>query len=545
MTDFADINNLNSTPTALITGADKVPFYNTSDDRSYAMSLDQLQAYVLAGGTIDPTFDDVTCDTLVTTGSVGVGVSLLDRPLTVTGSSANTTLIARSFGGGNATSSAAVGRIQFGTTSATTGFVGADITAAAEENWTAGTAQGTRLMFSTTPIGSTTQTTRLTIDSAGNVGIGVTPSAWGSTYSAFQFGTTGSLYGAKSGADFVSLDYNVIVTAANDTYRQTDVATRYRQNSGQHRWFTAPSGTAGNTITFTQAMTLDASGRLGLGANATSPTLRLQIETDANAEEVSWIRNTNTGASSAATIASASAVGSVFLRAHSAAHSVWPNTTLLQSASGFTGGLAIVQAGANPISLWTNNTERARITSGGYLKASNTGTYAGSTGTYHELRSDANNAVLYLSNTNAAYTNDLVFVDTTIAAGTGFDFFDVRANNVGQFRVRGDGTVFAQNTTIQSISDARLKENVVASVDGLDIISALRPVRFDWKAGYGNDRKNQLGFIAQEVEAVFPDAISDWEIDGETYKTVGPAAMIPVLVKAIQQLTTRLEALEA
>jgi hypothetical protein len=118
--------------------------------------------------------------------------------------------------------------------------------------------------------------------------------------------------------------------------------------------------------------------------------------------------------------------------------------------------------------------------------------------------------------------------------------------------VRGDGVIFAQNTTVQSLSDIRTKENVRDSEDGLAVVFALRPVRFDFKEGFGNDKKNQLGFVAQEVEPVFPDAVAEWEQDGETYKSVGPGALIPVLVKAIQEqqaiiesLKTRIETLEA
>jgi hypothetical protein len=171
-----------------------------------------------------------------------------------------------------------------------------------------------------------------------------------------------------SSSIFQGMNQNAFYTGTNWIYRTTAAATNYEQTAGIHRWYNAASGTAGNAISFTTAMTLDANGRLGLGANATSPTLRVQIETDANAEEVAWIRNINTGASSAATLASSSAVGSVLLRAHSAAHSVWPNTTLLQSASGFTGGLAIVQSGANPISLWTNGSERVRVKANGQAR---------------------------------------------------------------------------------------------------------------------------------------------------------------------------------
>jgi hypothetical protein len=73
----------------------------------------------------------------------------------------------------------------------------------------------------------------------------------------------------------------------------------------------------------------------------------------------------------------------------------------------------------------------------------------------------------------------------------------------------------------------------------LAVVNALRPVRYDWKEGYGNNQKNQLGFIAQEIEAVFPESVSEWQINKDeetTYKTVGPSALIPVLVKAIQEL---------
>jgi hypothetical protein len=99
------------------------------------------------------------------------------------------------------------------------------------------------------------------------------------------------------------------------------------------------------------------------------------------------------------------------------------------------------------------------------------------------------------------------------------------------------GTIYATNTTVQSVSDIRTKENIRNSSEGLNIIDALRPVRFDFKDGFNESKKNQLGFIAQEVEEVFPDAVSEWtKDDGETYKTMGPSALIPVLVKAIQEL---------
>jgi len=117
-----------------------------------------------------------------------------------------------------------------------------------------------------------------------------------------------------------------------------------------------------------------------------------------------------------------------------------------------------------------------------------------------------------------------------------------------RFYVGGAGTVFATNTAISAISDARLKENVRDLDVGLDAILALRPRTFDWKEGKGSNVKDVRGFIAQEFEQVFPDLIDEWKDPApegeEPYKSVRQD-LIPVLVKAIQELNTRLLALEA
>ena len=117
-----------------------------------------------------------------------------------------------------------------------------------------------------------------------------------------------------------------------------------------------------------------------------------------------------------------------------------------------------------------------------------------------------------------------------------------------RFYVGLAGTVFATNTTISAISDARLKENVQDIDVGLSAILALKPRKFDWKAGKGKDIKGDRGFIAQEFEQVFPQLVDDWADpapEGEaSYKSVRQD-LIPVLVKAIQELTARVQTLEA
>ena len=101
-------------------------------------------------------------------------------------------------------------------------------------------------------------------DSAGNVGIGVTPSASGNSTHGIQ--TDYNYIGSQGGSGQTM--YNAVPSgAASSKYVQSSlVALAYEQNSsGQHIWKSAPSGTAGNAITWTNAMTLDASGNLLLG----------------------------------------------------------------------------------------------------------------------------------------------------------------------------------------------------------------------------------------------------------------------------------------
>jgi hypothetical protein len=111
----------------------------------------------------------------------------------------------------------------------------------------------------------TAGTTKATLDSSGNLGLGVTPSAWASGTKAFQL-QGGSLWSYSTA--IVDIIQNGYFNGTNNIYSSTAAASFYRQTAGAHTWYTAPSGTAGNAITFTQAMTLDASGNLLVGSTS-------------------------------------------------------------------------------------------------------------------------------------------------------------------------------------------------------------------------------------------------------------------------------------
>jgi hypothetical protein len=108
----------------------------------------------------------------------------------------------------------------------------------------------------------------MVLTSGGNVGLGVTPSAWRSTDKALQINTYTSISSNNAG-DTQLINNAFFNSAGSAIYLNTAQASRYEQYQGVHAWYTAPSGTAGNAITFTQAMTLTASGNLGIGT--TSP----------------------------------------------------------------------------------------------------------------------------------------------------------------------------------------------------------------------------------------------------------------------------------
>jgi len=342
-------------------------------------------------------------------------------------------------------------------------------------------------------------TEKMRLDASGNLGLGVTPSA--STIPQFEGGSNLLLTGRGNSYLSNNVTYN-----GGWKYIATAVAAQYNISGAEHRWYNAPSGTAGNTISWTQAMTLAASdrGTLGVGPSATSPQ-----SIGSNFATVD-IRNTTGG-------------GVIFGN---------PTDYGYLYADSTSTNLATTTA--KPLTFLTNGTERARITSGGNFLHGTTDPGL-TTGVGYKSIYSATNPYTGIVITGSTNTETNWHLYSTGAAAY-------------RFYVGGAGTVFATNTTISAISDARLKENVRDLDVGLDAILALRPRTFDWKEGKGSDVKDVRGFIAQEFEEVFPDLIDEWKDPApegeEPYKSVRQD-LIPVLVKAIQELNAKNASLEA
>jgi hypothetical protein len=152
---------------------------------------------------------------------------------------------------------------------------------------------------------------------------------------------------------------------------------------------------------------------------------------------------------------------------------------------------------------------------GGYLKASDAGTYLNAAGAYHELRQTANDSGVIVTGINASLTNDVLQVRATRNT-TNNTFFAINYFNDGaaayRFRVADSGNVTNTNNSYGAISDEKVKQDIVDAASQWADIKGLRVRKFRYKNA--PDAPLQIGLVAQEAELVSPgivDAAPDYE----------------------------------
>jgi hypothetical protein len=189
-----------------------------------------------------------------------------------------------------------------------------------------------------------------------------------------------------------------------------------------------------------------------------------------------------------------------------------------------------------------SQTERMRITSDGYVYINTTTNPLPDNAVpqFGILAGSGTDAVNIKHTQNGNNSLNIWQTGTTSHNAIAFYKGDTQTN-------RGLITVTTSGTTYNSVSDYRLKTNVTPLENGLDRLMQLKPSKFNWI----EDGEEAEGFIAHELQEIFPDAVTG-EKDAVYSSTgnINPQSVdygriTPLLVKAIQELTARVKELES
>lgn len=245
--------------------------------------------------------------------------------------------------------------------------------------------------------------------------------------------------------------------------------------------------------------------------------------------------------------------------------SVVVTATLLEGYKGKIGGFQIGTHDKDPNSYWLTGLDQFRVgMSNGRGRGFQTAFWAnwgndwgkpGQKSWYVTLAGEmyCNNEASFKSKVDFASTSNANFYGQTLfqmspkfvngihmrdkdILGNGYSPRDGHQNKVVWWNQVGEGTV---KYYIDKASDRRLKANITeTSVEALDKINRLAMVAFDF---IDNKKHEEIGLIAQDVEAVIPQAISQNPEDPDGYLHIDYTAFVPYLIKAIQELNKKLE----
>jgi len=371
----------------------------------------------------------------------------------------------------------------------------------------------------------TAGTTALTVTSAQNVGIGTTsPVTKVHAYSSTTMAqlTVDGAGAIKTGINFASsgTTYGQIYFDNTSPY---DMSVFQQYSTGSLRFGTNN----------TEVMRLSSSGNLGIGQ--TSPSFRLDVLGIAGTNGDA-VRNMELFDSSSAYAGGGGGIAfggyyngtSSGINDFAGIQGFKENST----AGDYAGALRFTTRanGGSP-------TERMRIASTGTLIINPSGAnsppapavdiYGGSNGTKGALR----------------------LGDNTYSAGHA-NYWDIGRDNgvTGNFTFSLNGTQkgYIDLTTgaYVAVSDSRLKNNITDITYGLAEVLRFRPVMYNMIEEKENSKKH-LGLIAQEIKAVIDEAVDDLIDESQQFYGLDKSGLVPVLVKAIQELSTQLTELKA
>jgi hypothetical protein len=449
----------------------------------------------------------------------------------------------------------------------------------------------------------TNGTKRATLDSSGNLGLGVTPSA--SAAPTIEVGNAGNCITSRGAIDFRILSGAFQDGASSWKYAQSGQPVGMLQMvNGSFGFNNAPSGTAGNAVSFTTAMTLDASGRLLIGTTSStvyynstqtytaSAVLKTNVSneitdlvlingnndfgstldfarTNTSSNDVRFgliggVPTSNTAGSEAGYVyfatkgtadtnvverARITSGGSLQLgSATNAGARAFIYDDRSNSANADEAALCVREDGTNAIQTWlgSGGAERARITSGGGFLVGRQAAIGSEL-----LCVEGSNAdfLSRIRNTSATTPSGL-FVSYTAAApnGTGSLFLRCDDSAATRAEIRSNGGLANYQSNNVDLSDARTKTDINPLGSYWSKIAGLEIVTYKYKDQTHDDLN--IGVIAQQVEAVAPefvdsDGFGETPEDGVPLKTIYNKDLTFAAIKALQEAMARIETLEA
>jgi hypothetical protein len=455
----------------------------------------------------------------LTSTGLGIGTSSPSSPLTITKSSATAieipsgaTYPVNAYGATTGSTQIAIantgGTSYFGNESSGAGTTFSGTAAYAT---LLGTSAARSLQF------VTNNTVRATLDSSGNLGIGTTsPTTAGGR----------AIHIANSSGD------SRLHLTDNTTGATADDGTEIVVNGGNLYIDQKESQPIIILTGSTERMRIDASGNVGIGT--TSPSYKLSIAgSSATSSNLLLTHNTDsTGAYSRIRFQFAEGNASVASEIRN-----------IQRVAGASGSNLAFFTESNSGTLG----EAARIDTAGSLLVGTTDGSKGALTVGKAAPSSAYGQICALSPT-AADTDisgmSIVKYANNSTTSQVLMRFLINQGSAGQGQINANG---ANTAAFGSYSDSRLKQNIVDLPSQLDSIMALRPVEYDYIESMGGG--HQIGFVAQEVQAIYPDLVGE---DAEGMLTLTDMNKNDArLIKCIQEqqaiitaLTTRITALE-
>ena len=282
-------------------------------------------------------------------------------------------------------------------------------------------------------------------------------------------------------------------------YKVGDLASRYMQRAGVHSWYTAASGTANATISFTQAMTLDASGNLGINTSTIGSKLQVfgnaaigySASTAAPTNGLVVAGNVGIGSTTInAALQVTGASGTGFFTAQrldnstNNAYQSWSfggtvagsvagfvNANILEAVPFSTGNFVISAFSNNLVFMTNNRNERMQITSGGQITLTTGANVSAIAQTGYSLTGANAQSLLDLAGTwNTTGNPTAIKLNiTNTASGATSNLMDLQVGGVSKFKVDKAGSVTTAGFGSTTAQPWKLGQLVTATVTGVNL----------------------------------------------------------------------------